>query len=381
SSVPAYGSGTLGYVNFQAEQSGAFTGASGFLLGEVDLSQYNASTNVAPVTATLIPNIGELALEAQAGTLLRRSQAALFAGLARRPRAGNVSSGGEVRPETDPYIPIPAECVGTACANGIFPKYSFTSSRTDIGDFVRQNLALSPTSVLLDANGEPIPDEESGLFCAYNAGTTIVTISAGGLSASLPVTVQAGSVRRPCGTQKLKELPAATTAGAPVPSPAPTPTPAGSAPSSAPPPLVPLPPAPLIPAAHAPAPGQPPPFLLAGAPAVAPLAVVPPPLPTPARPTPPSGTSAVTSPVEAPEKEEKEEEATESVGNNAVAYRASEHESPPYYLLSLLVLAAFAGAGIRRRPRHGRRSVQVAPASVSADRWQRRVSREERRSR
>jgi hypothetical protein len=381
SSIPAFGSGTLGYVNFLPEQSGAFTGASGFLLGEVEFAQYNASTNVAPVTASLIPNIGELALEAKSGTLLKRSQAALFAGLARRPRAGNVSGPGEVKPETDPYIPIPAECVGTACANGLFPKYKFTSSRPDFGNFVKQNLALEPGAVLLDANGEPIPDEESGLFCAYNAGTTIVTISAGGLSASLPVTIQAGSVRRPCGTQPLKELPASASGGAALPpSPAPSPTPAGTAPSSAPPPLVPLPPAPGLPPAHAPAPPAPAPFLPAASPATALLAVVPPPLPTPARPTPPSGTSAVTSPVEAPEKEEKEEEATESVGNNAALYRPAEHEAPPLYLLSILVLAAVAGATVRRRPRHGRRDVRVAPATVNAARWQHRASRDDSRS-
>jgi hypothetical protein len=376
SSIPAFGSGTLGYVNFTAEESGAFTGASGFLLGEVDFSQYNASTNVAPVTASLIPNIGELALEAKSGTLLRRSQTALFAGLARRPRAGNVATAGSVNGETDPYIPIPAECVGTSCANGLFPKYSFTSSRPDIGNFVEQNLALSPSTVLLDSHGEPIADEESGLFCAYNAGTTIVTISAGGLSASLPVTVQAGSVRRPCGTQPLKEV-QASAAGVSVPGPAPSPTPAGAAPAAAPPPLLPLPPAPLTPAAHVPAPA---PFLLTASPVAPLLAVVPPPLPTPARPTPPSGTSPVTQPVEAPEKEEKEEEATESVGNSAVAYRQSEHETPPLYLLSFLALAALAGASVRRRPRQGRREVRVAPATINSARWQRRVGDRERDS-
>jgi hypothetical protein len=267
--------------------------------------------------------------------------------------------------------------VGTSCANGLFPKYSFTSSRPDIGNFVEQNLALSPSAVLLDAHGEPIADEESGLFCAYNAGTTIVTISAGGLSASLPVTVQAGSVRRPCGTQPLKEV-QASAAGVSVPGPAPSPTPAGAAPSAAPPPLLlPLPPAPLTPAAHVPAPA---PFLLTASPTAPLLAVVPPPLPTPARPTPPSGTSPVTQPVEAPEKEEKEEEATESVGNSAVAYRQSEHEPPPLYLLSFLVLAAFAGASVRRRPRQGRREARVAPATITAMSWQRRVSHRERDS-
>ncbi|MGP8241189.1 MAG: hypothetical protein ACLQQB_05415 [Solirubrobacteraceae bacterium] len=46
---------------------------------------------------------------------------------------------------------------------------------------------------------------------------------------------------------------------------------------------------------------------------------MPPPVPTPARPTPPSGTSAVTSPVEMAEHEEEEESATESVSNQAPA--------------------------------------------------------------
>ena len=113
--------------------------------------------------------------------------------------------------------------------------------------------------------------------------------------------------------------------------------------------------------------------------AVALLPFVPLPLPTPARPTPPSGTSAVTSPVEAAEREEEEEEATESVGNNAVAYRAPDHEPSPAYLLGIVVLAAFAGASIRRRPRGGRRPARVAPATISTMRAQQRFSRDDRR--
>ncbi len=376
-SIPAFGSGTLGYVNFIAEQSGAFTGASGFLLAEVNLSSYNKVTNIAEVTARLIPNIGELALEAKSGTLLHRSQAAMFEGLARRVRSGNVSRPGLPTPETDPYIPIPSICVQAACANGIQPEYTFSSSRTDIGDFVTPNLALSPEAVLLNAQGEPIHDSKSGLFCALNPGTTIVTISAGGLSASLPVTIQAGSVRRPCGTTKLKELPVGERQPVPV-TPANGPSPAGTAPASALPPLLPIPPAPAISTpAHAP----PTPFLLTAQPTPALLAILPPPLPTPARPTPPSGTSAVTQPVEAPEKEEQSEEATESVGNNAAAYRQAEHETPSAYLLGLIALAALAGVGVRSRPRRGRRDVRVAPATITTSRWQQSVSRRGRNSR
>ena len=138
----------------------------------------NPTTHLWPVTARLIPNIGELALEAKDGVLLRRSQPALFDGLARRPRSGGKASRGSTINESAPYIPIPANCTGSQCANGIFPEYSFSSSRPDIGDFVEPNLASpDPRAVLLGPNEKPIHDPSSGLFCAYNAGSTVVTIS------------------------------------------------------------------------------------------------------------------------------------------------------------------------------------------------------------
>jgi hypothetical protein len=382
-SIPTFGSGTLGYVNLENEKSGEFHGASGFLLAHV-ASGVDAD-NRAHVVAELIPNIGELALEAKDGTLLHRSQAYLFAGLARRPRAGNRSqNGGAFRAETDPYIPIPSNCVGSGCppeGGDLLPTYTFSSSNEgQIGEFVAPNLATSdPHAVLLGANGKPIHDSESGLFCAYNPGTTVVTISAGGLSSSLPVTVQAGSVRRPCGTVPLQGLPTQQQPAPlppPAPAPAPAPTPAGPAPTplSVPlavpaPPPAPTPPAPPPPARVAP----PAPFFLVPAASSPVLAALPPPVPTPARPTPPSGTSAVTTPVEAPEKEEEKEEATESVGNQALAYRAGEHEPSPAYILGIVVLAAFAGATVRRRPGRGRRELRVAPATISAMRAQRRT--------
>ena len=109
------------------------------------------------------------------------------------------------------------------------------------------------------------------------------------------------------------------------------------------------------------------------------LAFVPPPVPTPARPTPPTGTSAVTSPVEVAEKEEEVEEAPDSVSNQAVAYRAEEHEPTPLYVLGIVALAALAGVGIRRRPRGGRGAQAIAPATVNTARAQRRLGRGQRR--
>lgn len=374
-SIPTFGSGTLGYVSSVKAQEQNFIGHSGFLLAEVNVAARNAN-NVAPVTPRLIPNVGELALEAQDGVLLHRSQPALFDALARRPRAGGRAARGSLVDESDPYIPIPANCVGAQCASGIFPEYTFSSSRPDVGDFVEPNLAVSDKRAVLLENEKPIPDSKSGLFCAYNAGKTVVTISAGGLSSSLTVTVQAGSVRRPCGTQPLKEA-AASQQGVPVPppAPAPAPAPAGPTPSSSPAPL-PVPPAP--PPVPVPAPVSPkpvlkaPPFFVPAALPATLLPFVPLPVPTPARPTPPSGTSAVTSPVEAAEKEEEHEEATESVSNSAVAYRAPDHEPSPVYVLGIVLLAAIAGVSLRRT-RSGRRGVQVAPATISTMRTQRRL--------
>ena len=366
--MKSYGSGTLGYVDFLREEAENFHGASGFMLAEV-----GAPTE--GVHVRLIPDIGELAIEAEQGTLLRRSSAALFQGLGRRPRSGNRAHNRQTEAETDPYIPIPATCFGKeGCDTGEFPEpeFTFTSSKPDIGNFVKQAGGTNKLAVQLNSEGNPIPDSHSALFCALNKGTTVVTLSSGGLSSSLTVNVEAGSVRRPCGTTKITEAQGETSAGAPAP--APTPTPVTTAPASSPPP-VPLPAPPLAPVAAAKAPPAvtPPFFVTSALPAFLP-GFVPPPIPTPARPTPPSGTSAVTSPVEAPEKQEEEEAAPESVSNEAVAYRSTEHEPTPVYLLGIILLAAFAGASVRRRPGRRRREVRVAPATINSMRTQRRNS-------
>jgi hypothetical protein len=375
-SIPTFGTGTLGYGEASKAARRDFIGQSGFLLAEI--GAYEPASEQAPVKVRLIPNIGELAMEAQDGVLLHRSQVAQFAALARRPRSGCRAEATSTRCENSPYIPIPVNCIGANCASAIFPEYTFTSSNPELGNFVKPNLASAEQNAVLLEHEEPVADPQSGLFCAYNAGAVTVTITAGGLSASLPVTIQAGSVRRPCGTQPLKNVAAQQQAVAPVP-PAPAPAPAGPAPaSSSPPPVLLLPPPPLVPLPPArpapPARPSPPPFVILPALASPVLAFTPPPVPTPARPTPPTGTSAVTSPVEVAEHEEEQEEATESVSNQALAYSAPEYEPSPAYALGVVLLAAFAGASIGRR-RRGRGEVRIAPATLSTIRSQRRLSR------
>jgi hypothetical protein len=391
--LPAFGSGTLGYELESHEETTEFHGAKGILLGEVQWGAASAAERTvdrAPVAARLIPVIEELAIEPQSGTLLRRSEAAVFRGLARRPRAGCRGLGALNLCEEGQYIPIPSICVGVTCSQAVLPEYEFRSSRPDVGGFVKLNTAstnglssgafVPSNAVLLNAQGEAVKDgrEEggeqvgatSGLFCAYNKGETNVTISAGGLSYTLPVRVQAGSVRQPCGTVPAKQEVAADAAA--VPPAAPAQAPAGAAPAS-PLPILPVPPPP--PALAAP-PALPAPFLSPSAPSSPLPGFVPPPIPTPARPTPPTGTSAVTSPVEIAEHEEEEEHATESVSNQALAYRVPEHEPSPAYILGIVLIAAFAGASTRARMRRGRRELRVAPATLNTMRAQRRLTRE-----
>jgi hypothetical protein len=395
--IPSFGTGSLGYIKIpnlkESGRENGYTAAAGFLLASVDTNARNPSTNVAPVTARLIPGVGSLAINALDGTLLRRSQVALFEALARRPEAGFFCGGNEaprfcssVKP--DSYVEIPAHCVNQSiCATQMLPEYRFSSSRPDIADFVRQDPASSNLrAVFLNAEGKPEPDPTSGLLCAFNSGTTTVSIETGGLSYSVPVTIQMGSVARPCGTVPRTDLPAATpVVTAPPPPPASQPpfkTPQGTRP---PPPAPPLPgvptshplpvPAPTptpIPISH-PVPGKPPvpvqlPFFGTN-PLIAPIPVfVPPPPPAAAEPAPPTGTSPVTQPAVSPEPESEEEAAFDLV-HHAVAVRheprsaaaasaayryRSQGTGVPwliYALPSLVVLAALSTSGIAGRRR------------------------------
>ncbi|MGA8745832.1 MAG: hypothetical protein WB507_08205, partial [Solirubrobacterales bacterium] len=308
-SIPAFGSGTLGYLVPQRPQETDFVGASGFLLASVNVTQRNAATNVAPVSARLIPDIGALAIDATDGTLLRRSHPALFDALARRPLAGGECSGNfapgtceGIRP--DPYVPIPTECQGTRCASGIFPEYSFSSSNPDIADFVESDPGSpNPRNVLL-VNEKPVLDPHSGLLCAFNAGTTTVTVSTGGLAYSEKVTVLGGAVQRPCGTTPLTNQPIHEVAVTTTPPPGPAPLPAGSPAPFPPPPPPPPASAPSPAVVHAPV--VPAPLLAVATPFVPPpvyatpvVPIVPPAPPAVGQPTPPSGTSPV------PQREEE----------------------------------------------------------------------------
>ncbi len=365
--IPAFGTGTLGYVSPPGPFVSDFLGSSGFLLLDVDTAARTQAHNRVPVSARVEPNISQLALNATDGVFLRRSQVALFEALARRPPSGvavNISpqTGGASPVGPAPYDPIPFNCQGGNCAGAMATDYTFTSSNPDIGDFVAHDpTSRNPRQALLGANRLPVADPKSGLFCAFNSGTTTVSITTGGLTYAEPVTVQAGSVEYPCGTVPLKNPPLAE-AAAQASFTAPEPPLASSPPSASPqiqgliPPPVPTPTP--QPPHHVIAPHQAAVALLPFLPLVQPIAgarpaIVPPPAPPAARPIPPSGTSQVSQTVGAAEKEREEESATEIASSGKFAtYDANRRGGPGPWILVLVVLAAGAGVGIGR----GRRS-------------------------
>ena len=394
--IPAFASGTLGYRSPITGAIGlnvpdSLFGDSGFILLEVDAAKRAPATNRAPVTARLIPVIEDLSLEATDGTLLRRSRPSLFRGLGRRPRSGDrwgraaAGDGNPNPPGGDPYTPFPPEqCLVAGCAGRITPEYEFTSTDPDIADFVRQDPASSNLrKPFLDASDKVVSDARSGLLCPFNAGTTTVTVSAGGFSFSETLRVLDGSVQRPCGTRPLRpdrfkqEQPASVPTPPPVPPPAPAPAPPVDftpPPPAPPPPVVPAaaPPPPAPPAPPPPAPPIPPvppplPAILPAVPIQGPTftnsPTIPPPPPPPAiRPLPPGG-----APGRVYQVEEKREEEAAPEQSQAFSRYEPDDGGPPVYLIGLALIAAVAGVGMRGAGGGGsRQRVRPAPARSAA---------------
>jgi hypothetical protein len=382
--IPSFGTGTLGYRSqlsgvVGGDAADALFGDAGVLVLELDASRRDPASNRAPVGVRLIPTIQSLSLEATDGTLLRRSIPALFSGLGRRPQGGDrwgAATAGSGIPDPaggNPYTQFPPEqCLVAGCADRIEPEYSFVSSDPDIADFVQQDPASSNLrKPYLDTKGKVVTDNSSGLLCPFNAGTTTVMVSAGGFSYSEQVTVQGGSVRRPCGTRPLRPdrfkqaVPVATPPpppppppGSPPPGTTPPPPPASpppAPPASPPPPNPPavIPPAPLAPAAFIP--------LAAGAVAAVPAAVLPPPPPV-VRPMPPGGAPARTYQVE--EKREEEAAIEESHAFSRYQPDAGGSTVPPY-LLGLVLIAAIGAASVRGGPGARRAQPQAARSGVN----------------
>ncbi len=381
--IPEFGTGALGYRSavsdsFTPGQPDALFGTNGYLLVSVEVAKRNPATNVAPVGARLIPLVQEVSLDPVDGTLLRRSAPALFTGLGRRPLAGDrwgpvsASSGNPNPPGSDPYAEFPpALCRQSDCSSAIEPEYTFTSSEPEIANFVEQDPnSTNLRKPLQNVEGQVIPDPHSSILCAFNPGTTIVTVSAGGLSYSIPVTVQGGSVEQPCGTVplspshfKVAASSAAAVPTAPPPSPAPAPAP-----------IAPPPPPPIVPAAVTKAVPKPAPkvalplaFLpIVQLPATGGARVVPPPPAASFADTIPPGGATVRVFEEKREEEAAPEQSQAfarypaSVPARAYASVAASGGSPRLGVygptLVVLILLAGAGASIGRGRRRSRRA-------------------------
>ena len=402
--IPSYGTGTLGYRSpisgvVGGDSADALFGDAGVLLLEVHADQRDPATNRAPTIVRLVPVIEDLSLESTDGTLLRRSRPALFRGLGRKPRGGDRwgrASAGSGNPDPaggDPYTSFPPDqCLVAGCSARIKPEYSFSSSDPDIADFVLQDPSstnlrkplLGPDDKVIGAAGASAATASarafasqsaaaggtSGLLCPFNAGTTTVTVSAGGFSYSELVTVLDGSVQRPCGTRPLRpDRFKPTQPQAAPPAPPPPPAAAGTAPplELQPPPLPAPPPAVLAPTPPPTPPAALPlvPLAAAGVAAAVP-AIVPPPPPPIVRPMPPGGAPARTYQVE----EKREEEAAIEESNAFSRYAPDEGglTVPPYLPLLVLLLAAAGAGAVRRGGPGARRHVQPAPARTTSRR-------------
>ncbi len=366
--LPSFASGTLGYRG-QNDVEGR--GVPGLLLLELDVASRDATTNRAAAAVRLLPVLEDLAIDAVDGRLLNRSQPALFQGLGRRPRSGDTG---------DPFVTLPSPlCTASAreaCVQTrIDPEVSFHSSDPDVIDFVRVDPAsTNPRKPYVDpATDKPVRDASSGLACPFNAGTTTISISSGGLTYSTTVTVRDGSVLRPCGTVPLDPArfatPQASAPNAPAAAPAATPAATPSVVPPPPPAIGPAPPVPPTPPVPTPTPPTPAvlipavavPALVAPA-ALPPLAVPPP--PAMATQAPPPGTSGGTVSQQVSQHERQREEELAEEGSQAYArYQPAAAERRPTVLGSgpmiaaAVLLLAIAGGTVnghrlRGRPRY-----------------------------
>jgi hypothetical protein len=319
----------------------------------------SVKTQTDAVTVNAIPVISSLALEPLDGLTAARSSTIQFEAIGRRPEATIATTPGDPTfPGYAQYVNIPS----SSCSGCITPSYSFTSSNPVVGNFVAASGAGSsyPT---LTAGGETTPSAKSGLFCAFNAGTTTVTVTAGLMSASLPVTVTAGDIGPPCGTvaggvdNNVIEIQGGIQyeTGSSAPGTAPTQPPTAQTSQPTPLPKITVPPAPAP--TFSPAPvvqPQPTPPFVAPLPAFSPVGVaITPPIPPPVTPVPPGGAT-----VQAQSAAKREEKARKEASQSAYVVRPAGESAEDWFypavggltVVSLLLIAGGVKPGPRRAP-------------------------------
>ena len=155
-------------------------------------------TNADTLSVQGVPVISSLAIDPIDGLTVTRSGTLSFAGIGRRPTATIATTSGDndAFPGFDQYVEIPPT---TSCSACVTPSYTWTSSTPGVGIFVVPSSAGSPYPKL-NSSGQTTASSTSGLFCAFNKGTTTITLTSGLMSASVNVTVTAGPIGAPCGS-------------------------------------------------------------------------------------------------------------------------------------------------------------------------------------
>jgi hypothetical protein len=333
--LPEYEGASLGYQ--QTQNNGVL-----WYDVTVDTSARSVSVNAVPV-------VDSLAIKPIDGLSVKRSSTLRFQGIARRP-VGSLATtpNDDSFPGFDNYVTIPASGL---CGGCVAPSYVFASSNPAIGDFVVPSGTGSSFPFIDPVTGHPDRSSTSGLFCAFNSGTTVISLTVGLLTYQLPVTVTAGGSGPPCGTVPNPNAPpvvvtshgVAPSAAAPSP---PAPAPAAATPQPL--PILPvLPPAPVAPAV----PSSSPPAQLVPAP----VAILPPPAPA-GQPIPPGGAAAPSvgqQPASAPRREKARKHASQSAFSvRPAGVNPSEWFYPAVSVVSVLTLLAVGlavGPTVRRR--------------------------------
>jgi hypothetical protein len=288
--IPTLGVGTLGDGPAGGEdQTGSGAVVLAFAVGASTPSGTMLPLGLLSVT-------GSSAFSGNGQTSVAAGQTLSLAGLEHRIQGG---AGGVGTRQAS--VPIPPCQLSPQCL--LTPEASFVSSNTSVGEFVQpSNNDPTLPFVFMDKVDLQIG---SDLFCAFQPGTTTVTLDVGGQTYSKTITVTQATAGGPCPVSATAPVPTAGTAPAPTqpqpapapgpaPAPAPTPVPPHPAPTPAPQPPASAPhgpvpshhpaPAPTPPRHHpTPAPHSPPPAAHRPAPAPAPVApVVAPPATSPA---------------------------------------------------------------------------------------------------
>ncbi|MDX6702066.1 MAG: hypothetical protein QOF26_2292 [Baekduia sp.] len=395
--LPLLQSATLGYGPTTAAfgdpstpgPPGRFSGLSGaaLLVLDVAVGGREQGSGPAPVTAHAEPLISTLQLDWLPS--VPRSQALVISGTGTDPAQDRfLWPGRDGTPEpassyTVPNLPNPS-CTYSdrGCDSTVPIDATFSSSDPSVGLFVATDLVDRRPVVRTGADGNPVPDDHSPVFCPLTDGTTTLSIRVDGRAVSETVTVveppdpsqiggsprdgrtiEINAVPGTCTFELFRRVTAAPDTAAATPPVDPTPAPPSPAPAPAPhtpAPVVhhpqPAPHVPAVPAAAGPVVPAPPapvaqPTPDASGPLVSPAAKP----AAPAPPVPPHGVAAqqVQAPAPSPQvqiqqafqraEQRREREAFQS-DQAAAAY---EHPAPrlPWETIGVASLLLAAGAG------------------------------------